>query len=180
MSTIFISECSIRVVFLYKEINEENILFIVRLILIIAYFISVIFIYYSFKNFDSSCFYKSLFPSLVISIYYIIGFTYMGVLFIKGIFLIVAFPILVYYFKNNRKKFYEYFGLDPEIIENMPTIPADEQHCKSCAICTMDIKLGEEIMILNCPGHHFFHGNCIKRWLKSKINCPMCRSDDVL
>ena len=99
---------------------------------------------------------------------------------LKGIFLLIGFPILVFYFKKNSKKFYEVFGLDPEIIDSIPTIPADEQHCKSCVICTMDIKLGEEILILNCPGRHFFHGNCIKRWLKSKVNCPMCRSDDIL
>ena len=67
-----------------------------------------------------------------------------------------------------------------EIIKNLPTIKADKKHISSCVICTEDIKEGDEIMILKCPANHFFHGNCIKKWLLVKTTCPMCRSENVL
>ena len=83
-------------------------------------------------------------------------------------------------FLDNPAYFYAHYGIDPEIIKNLPTIKADKKHVGCCAICTDDIKEEDEIMILKCPAKHFFHGSCIKSWLLVKTTCPMCRSENIL
>jgi hypothetical protein len=42
-----------------------------------------------------------------------------------------------------------------------------------CAICISPIKIGSPSVVLEC--NHTFHGGCINRWFKTKINCPCCR-----
>ena len=92
----------------------------------------------------------------------------------------ISFPILVCIFISDPNQFYSHFGIDPEIIRNLPSIPATQNHCILCVICAQDIQLGEDIIILNCPGRHYFHANCIKSWLNVKLTCPVCRSDNIL
>ncbi len=94
--------------------------------------------------------------------------------------IILCFPIMVYYFLKNPQSFYSNFGIDPEIVRNLPTIKADSTHVTMCAICTEDIIEGNEILVLRCAGKHYFHGNCIKSWLIQKVNCPICRQENVL
>jgi len=94
--------------------------------------------------------------------------------------ILLCFPIMVYYFLKNPSSFYSHFGIDPEIVQNLPTIPAEQVHVSACAICTVDITLGEDILILKCPGRHHFHAQCIKSWLIQKVNCPICRSENVI
>ena len=45
----------------------------------------------------------------------------------------------------------------------------------TCAICTEDYKLNDEILILQC--NHIFHKSCISEWVLFKANCPCCRKD---
>jgi len=66
--------------------------------------------------------------------------------------ILLCFPIMVYYFLKNPSSFYANFGIDPEIVQNLPTVPAEPCHLSSCAICTVDINLGEDILILKCSG----------------------------
>ena len=87
---------------------------------------------------------------------------------------------MVCLFLRDPNEFYSHFGIDPEIIRNLPSIPATENYCDTCVICAEDIKIGEDIIILNCSGHHFFHSNCIKDWLNVKLTCPVCRSENVI
>ena len=42
------------------------------------------------------------------------------------------------------------------------------------------IKEGEEILVLKCPGKHYFHGACIKPWLRNKMSCPTCRNSNII
>lgn len=44
---------------------------------------------------------------------------------------------------------------------------------QSCAICVHHYQEGEVAVHLDC--HHYFHGNCIIRWLKTSDSCPLCR-----
>ena len=115
-----------------------------------------------------------------INLVYLVGFIsfFRQILYI--ILVVGYFPIMVYYFMKNPQSFYSQYGIDPEIVRNLPTIKADAKHCTNCVICTEDIKLGDEIIILKCPGRHCFHANCIKSWLMVKVVCPMCRSDNIL
>jgi hypothetical protein len=58
----------------------------------------------------------------------------------------------VYSFVKNPSAFYATFGIDPEIVQNLPTTTAGPEHSTACAICTHDILLDEEILILKCEG----------------------------
>lgn len=93
---------------------------------------------------------------------------------------IISLPILVNFYLKNPSEFYFQFGIDPELIKNLPTGIAEQKHCTTCVICTEDIKIGEEILVLRCPGKHYFHSSCIKDWLVHRVNCPICRSKDVI
>ena len=66
------------------------------------------------------------------------------------------------------------------LIPRAPTFKAKAKHCINCAICTEDIKIGDDLFMLKCPGKHFFHADCIKTWLNVKLVCPMCRSENIL
>lgn len=52
-----------------------------------------------------------------------------------------------------------------------------------CAICKTDFEGEDRITILPCEGRHFFHDECIDKWLaKLSKKCPLCRTniEDVL
>ena len=98
-----------------------------------------------------------------------------------NIFMIVlCFPVMVYYFLRNPHSFYSNFGIDPEIIQNLPTVKADVAHDTPCIICSDDIKPGNEILILKCNGRHYFHEQCIKTWLVRRLSCPICRQENII
>ena len=144
------------------------------------YLFSIFISYFIYAKSDPKCFVKDNITTIV---FY--GFLFLGLvnIFQKIInfFLVCGwFIMLINSFLANPSYFYANYGVDPEIIKNLPTIKADKKHISSCVICTDDIKEGDEIMILKCPANHFFHGSCIKSWLLVKTICPMCRSENVL
>ena len=49
----------------------------------------------------------------------------------------------------------------------------DEQGKAECSICMDGVNIGEEVTMLPC--NHWFHGDCIKSWLKEHDTCPQCR-----
>lgn len=50
-------------------------------------------------------------------------------------------------------------------------VPIGEED--KCAICLSEFETSENVRILPCA--HFFHVQCIDRWLLSNKNCPVCR-----
>ena len=42
-----------------------------------------------------------------------------------------------------------------------------------CSICLSALKIGDEMIKLKC--NHFFHKDCVIKWLKDNNNCPNCR-----
>lgn len=44
---------------------------------------------------------------------------------------------------------------------------------EKCTICLDNFEMAIEIRILNCK--HYFHTDCVDRWLKCNKQCPMCR-----
>uniref|UniRef100_A0A2P2LLV7 RING-type E3 ubiquitin transferase n=1 Tax=Rhizophora mucronata TaxID=61149 RepID=A0A2P2LLV7_RHIMU len=50
-----------------------------------------------------------------------------------------------------------------------------DQEPDSCIICQDDYKSWEKIGILNCG--HEYHADCLKRWLRLKNVCPICKSE---
>ena len=42
-----------------------------------------------------------------------------------------------------------------------------------CAICMEDFPEGGELVL--CPCKHCYHDHCIKKWLRLKNSCPLCK-----
>ena len=169
---------------IYKNKSDKKALKI-SLILLNAlittfYFFSILISYLIFLKNDSVCFVQDNFITIVFYALLFIGVVNIMQKVINLGLIIASFSLLVNTFLTNPSHFYSEYGIDPEIIRNLPTITADEKHVSCCVICTEDIKKGDEIMILKCPGNHFFHASCIKSWLIVKTICPMCRSENVL
>lgn len=59
-------------------------------------------------------------------------------------------------------------------IENISSIDnaLNESSDTECSICLENIT--NKYTILKC--NHVFHANCIKTWLKTHMECPMCRT----
>lgn len=51
----------------------------------------------------------------------------------------------------------------------------DDLLSESCIICHDDFQVREYKRTLSCT--HTFHKKCIDKWLKSHLNCPMCRKN---
>ena len=59
----------------------------------------------------------------------------------------------------------------PEIV--IEDINKLEEANKSCMICLEEFKSKEKVTALPCL--HYFHTNCIKKWMKRKNECPICK-----
>lgn len=70
----------------------------------------------------------------------------------------------------------------PEVIAAMSISVFDEHMMPSltqdahCLICCTDFEIGEELGSLPGCGH-FFHCECIRRWLSRAVTCPLCRKN---
>ena len=180
----FILTSLFRTYLIYKNLLEKS-HFKIPLLFISAFittffFFGIFISYFIYAKNDSKCFIQD---NYIIIVFYSLLFLGLVNIFQKIINVItvsVCFILMARSFLANPSYFYANYGIDPEIIKNLPTIKADKKHVSLCVICTEDIKEGDEIMILKCPAKHFFHGNCIKEWLLVKTTCPMCRSQNVL
>ena len=75
--------------------------------------------------------------------------------------------------------FDDYDGLDEDIIQSYPIskikdINKLDEEKKKCLICLDNFKNNDDSIILPCI--HIFHAECIKKWLKNKNSCPICKS----
>ncbi|KAH8743240.1 hypothetical protein F5883DRAFT_48431 [Diaporthe sp. PMI_573] len=43
-----------------------------------------------------------------------------------------------------------------------------------CTICIDELYLGDDVTVLPCK--HWFHGECVVRWLEEHNTCPICRA----
>jgi hypothetical protein len=93
---------------------------------------------------------------------------------------LVGFPFFISNFLKNPGEYLSRFGVDPEIIDRWPTSRATPEQKCTCVICIELVEDGDEVLLLNCPGNHVFHSQCIKTWLKKKIVCPLCKCKNVL
>lgn len=151
-------------------------LLIIDLLTAGSYYICIYISYIIYSQSDAKCF---RFDTLTV-------FSFFSILFIgvisffqtvlNYIMLSIYFILMIETFISDPIFFYNRYAMDPDIIHNLPTIKADNKHVGSCIICLKDIKKDDPIIILNCPGNHFFHGECIKKWLLVKTTCPICRS----
>eukprot|EP01117_Protostelium_nocturnum_P019842 TRINITY_DN86_c0_g1_i2.p1 TRINITY_DN86_c0_g1~~TRINITY_DN86_c0_g1_i2.p1 ORF type:complete len:389 (+),score=148.33 TRINITY_DN86_c0_g1_i2:181-1347(+) len=71
-------------------------------------------------------------------------------------------------------------GDTQQVIDVIPSLKINEELKKeigetSCAICICDMEVEETVRKLPCA--HYFHQNCIDQWLKTHLNCPLCKAD---
>lgn len=50
----------------------------------------------------------------------------------------------------------------------------------TCTICASEYQKSDSIVSMQCDPRHFFHTDCIKRWLQINANCPICRAPYIL
>lgn len=62
-------------------------------------------------------------------------------------------------------------------IVNDGSLPRQFGH-QHCSVCHEDFEDGEELRQLKCS--HFFHSQCIDRWLAGHDTCPLCNSSAVV
>jgi hypothetical protein len=180
----FILSSLFRSFLIYKNLSEKNhiktSLIFINAIISTFFFFSIFMSYFIYSKTDSKCFIQDYNAILVFYSLLFLGLVNIFHKIINFITVCVCFILMAKSFLENPSYFYAHYGVDPEIIKNLPTVKADKKHASFCVICTEDIKEGDDIMILKCPGKHFFHGNCIKEWLLVKTTCPICRSENVL
>ncbi|CAJ1859540.1 unnamed protein product [Sphenostylis stenocarpa] len=74
-------------------------------------------------------------------------------------------------------------GLDPETIKKLPIIlhhaPSDRDESAwdetECCICLGEFRDGEKVKVLPACDH-YFHCECVDRWLTLFSSCPLCRA----
>ena len=67
-------------------------------------------------------------------------------------------------------------GLSFERIQQFEEFQADESYVgDQCVICMGDIKIGRNMLRLDCDGQHTFCHFCIERWFADHNTCPVCR-----
>lgn len=98
---------------------------------------------------------------------------------------LVALGVVVY--GMNAGWFDEIKGADPEVIKSIETVDFDPSLFASedvaddarpdahCCICTEAFCKSAEIK--RTPCNHYFHEECLGKWLKVQVTCPICRLD---
>ena len=154
-------------------------LLILKGLIDLSYYLCLIITYYILKNKHENPkqnYYKLfLFYSIIF-----MGISNIFQVLFDLVTIIILFPFFLCYYFMDPVSFQHQYAINPEIIKNINTIKADKNHCDTCIICLQDINLNDEIIILKCPGHHYFHGDCIKEWLHQKIKCPICANENII
>ena len=47
----------------------------------------------------------------------------------------------------------------------------------SCAICLKEFVEGESLVDFPCENNHYFHTDCIDKWMKVSLSCPLCKTE---
>lgn len=181
MYVMFIFKALLKVYFIkFNKINLVSCKIfssISNILIFSCYYVCIFFAYLIYSKSTRQCLKQDTF-----TIFSFFSIVFMGL--ISSLQAIINITILTIYFVlmvdtliNNPNFFFNHYGMDPEMIKNLPTVKADDKHVSTCIICLKDINEGDQIMILNCSDKHYFHGDCIKSWLSVKTVCPICRRE---
>ncbi|KAG4923273.1 hypothetical protein AAZX31_18G025400 [Glycine max] len=74
-------------------------------------------------------------------------------------------------------------GMDPASIKKLPIIlhhaPSDREESAwdetECCICLGEFRDGEKVKVLPACDH-YFHCDCVDKWLTHHSSCPLCRA----
>ncbi|CAE8584460.1 unnamed protein product, partial [Polarella glacialis] len=67
--------------------------------------------------------------------------------------------------------------LSEDEIQALPKVRFQDAEHQRCSVCLEAYKLGELLTALSCK--HFFHIDCLSRWLEQSAQCPLCRRECV-
>lgn len=150
-------------------------------LLYIFYYVFIFSGYFIYRTTTKECFMTDLESVSLVFFLLFIGIVCFIRQALNILLIILGFPVIVSMFYNNPTEFYSRIGVDPEIINNLPTFHAEKQHIgTTCIICTDTVNENDELLQLRCQGRHYFHALCIKDWLKRKVCCPLCRNTNIL
>jgi len=82
----------------------------------------------------------------------------------------VQFAVLLYLqLRRNRTVVFRYTLTTSGLQKNLTK--------DDCAICYESLKDSEEEKIIyKTPCMHMYHAECLKKWMRSKMECPLCRA----
>ena len=163
-----------------NKLSSKIFLMSIGTIISLSYYICIYLSYIIYSQSNSQCFKTDTLTIFSFFSAIFVGMITFAQKIVNLILLTICVFLMIDSFISNPSYFFSHYGVDPDFIKNLPTIKADDKHVSTCVICVKDIAVGDEILILNCPGRHYFHGDCIKRWLLVKSICPMCRSEHIL
>ena len=182
--TAFILKALIKSIFINfnkdNKLSSKIFLMCIGTIISLSYYVCIYLSYIIYSQSNSQCFKTDTLTVFSFFSVIFIGMVTFSQKIINLILLTICIFLMIDSFRSNPSYFFSHYGVDPDFIKNLPTTKADDKHISTCVICVKDIVVGDEILILNCPGRHYFHGECIKRWLLVKSICPMCRSEHIL
>lgn len=155
--------------------------FLLTNIISFSYYIYILFSYMKYNQMDSTeCLKSHYLPSIILFSIIALGIIDICYNIIYFVGTMIGFPCFIRYFLSDPMDFISRYGIDPIVIDEWPTEKATEKQNDVCVICNDPITVGQDILVLKCDSRHYFHGTCIKRWLKEKIVCPLCKSKHVL
>ena len=68
----------------------------------------------------------------------------------------------------------EYKSVPDHITNSFPVMKLKQSKNEDCTICLDALKSNENV--INLPCNHYYHEDCIKRWLNEQNFCPVCRT----
>lgn len=74
----------------------------------------------------------------------------------------------------------EKIGCEKNVISVLERKEFDEKiyfEHDECIICKANFEKSEKLIILPCNKKHYFHENCVEKWLEINSLCPICRTN---
>ena len=163
-----------------KNIYPKLFVEILYLLLEISYYIFTIAGKKTYDKLSLDFIANNIYKSIFIYSLLFIGFTYIFLFFAHIIYLVLSYIFYLMDFLNDETAFLRnHPGSFKILLSFLHEQKADLEHTGVCSICLLDIDLGDNIIVLNCSNKHFFHTDCIKKWLDYSSCCPLCKSSDL-
>ena len=164
-----------------SNINPKILAQIFYLILDISYFSFTIAGKKSYKKLNFDFIINNIYKCIFIYSLIFIGCAHIFLYLMNLLFIILYFIKNLMDFLNNENLYIErHPGLSNHFIDLLNKQKADKNHTGTCPICLVDIEVDDYIIILTCSDLHFFHYECIKKWLNNCFCCPLCKNKKLL
>ena len=160
-------------------LNERNIM--LKCTQAVLYAIWILYCTSDFEKFTPHCY--EPYPSMGLFIYMVIVILVLPAAFLViclASFVIMFCPCLTYTIGRAWYDHRERSEVKERVINSLSRINFDARKFKAskeCAICYVDFEQDAQITPLSCDIKHYFHTDCIERWLKEKNECPLCRTE---